>query len=1173
MSVSHRGHKRKSNGETPYQVPSPMYCRGCAKPCRTKTSLDSHQKVCPQLKLGKHDSFFKLDPLRKGHPSPSVPDALQSLMSSQLTEKILPLSQPLSSPIENVSPPMNVDCSEVVDRETVPSKLSSAQQTRRTMENMIPSSKNDVHSVATGSGTTHIDPDSADDPNCAICRVEVVEGVDGVCCDRCKVWSHRECLYMSAEDYRSLPPTWYCVTCLSIMSNKIKWGSMEGEDNIKKAITSIYNEIISWRKNLFLVPRGKVGTEFIRELTSTINQFTLPSKWTRVALAKVHIFIPMMLQKPSSKSKAKDHTQYLDKRLKLWKAGNLNAIMAENREIQNKLRRDQEKKQDNKEKNFCRLMLIGKVSQAMKFINNDDDTRGVHSLSGEIKTILEEKHPKSREVNQDILLPQSANEPEPVIFEEISGLSVFNAAKQIQGSGGPTLIDADGWKHMLCSRAYGNASLELCDAIADLAKKLCRDDIHPDNLHELVANRLIPLDKGEDKAGNPGVRPIGIGEILRRIIGKVVVGNIKENIVSAAGPLQTCAGLKSGIEASIHAMRQIFENEGTEALLLVDAENAFNNLNRKAALHNIKELCPPFHRYLANTYQLPAKMVINDQVKTDSILSEEGSTQGDVAAMAMYAIGIRPLINTLQEETDQAECQQVWYADDSSAAGKLLEMKKWWDILNRKGPMFGYFPKPSKTVLIIKNIEDLDTAREIFGDTGVKITITGERHLGAVIGSEDFRAEYVNSKIESWIQDVEQLSEIAKNEPQLAYSAYTKALSMRWGFLQRTIPNTKEFFAPLEESIRTKLIPAIIGRNVTEIERSIFSLPVRLGGLGIQNPCETADREYDNSTRITRNLTRLIVNQEKDLTNYDAAKMKSLISKMKSEKEEFFISKLDELQPAMSRTLKRYVEMACEKGAGVWLTALPLQSTGYVMNKQEFRDAICVRYGWSVPNTPAYCGCGEKNNLDHTLNCKLGGYVTMRHNNIRDLEASLLKEVCKDVRIEPEILPIGRNESNSTDSNNTAQKARLDVSAVGIWSSMERTFLDVRVMHPNSPSYADKTPEQLYAHHEQVKKKAYNHRIMHVDKGSFTPLIFSTTGGMGPEATKYHKRLAELIADKRGEKYPDVVNHIRTKLRFSLLKSILIALHGIRGRRKRGAEAPISDLSLNLIPERHTYEV
>ena len=50
-----------------------------------------------------------------------------------------------------------------------------------------------------------------------------------------------------------------------------------------------------------------------------------------------------------------------------------------------------------------------------------------------------------------------------------------------------------------------------------------------------------------------------IGEILRRLVGKVVVGNIRKDIISAAGPLQTCAGLKAGIEASIHAMREIYE--------------------------------------------------------------------------------------------------------------------------------------------------------------------------------------------------------------------------------------------------------------------------------------------------------------------------------------------------------------------------------------------------------------------------------------------------------------------------------------------------------------------------------------------------------------------------------------------------------------------------------------
>ena len=78
---------------------------------------------------------------------------------------------------------------------------------------------------------------------------------------------------------------------------------------------------------------------------------------------------------------------------------------------------------------------------------------------------------------------------------------------------------------------------------------------------------------------------------------------------------------------------------------------------------------------------------------------------------------------------------------------------------------------------------------------------------------------------------------------------------------------------------------------------------------------------------------------------------------------------------------------------------------------------------------------------------------------------------------------------------------------------------------------------------------------------------------MGPESTKYHKRLAELIARKRGEEYADVVNHIRTRIRFSLLRSILLAIRGERGRMRKENERPIADLSLNIVPERSTYEV
>ena len=263
------------------------------------------------------------------------------------------------------------------------------------------------------------------------------------------------------------------------------------------------------------------------------------------------------------------------------------------------------------------------------------------------------------------------------------------------------------------------------------------------------------------------------------------------------------------------------------------------------------------------------------------------------------------------------------------------------------------------------------------------------------------------------------------------------------------------------------------------------------------------------------------------------------------------------------------MDLLCEKGAGAMFSALPIQLIDNVFDKQSFRDAICMRYNWNFPNTPRHCACGAKHSTDHILMCKKGGYVSMRHDNLRNLEASFLREVCKDVKVEPVLQPIGEAE---TLSSNRAEKARLDVSAIGVWGVMERTFFDVRVMHINSPSYMNKTPEQLYIQHEQEKKRTYNHRIIDVEKGTFSPLVFSTTGGMGPESARFHKRLAELVSLKRGESYSDTMNFIRTRLRISLLRSTLIAVRGERGKGKRNY-TPLQDVSFNLIPERESYEI
>ena len=194
----------------------------------------------------------------------------------------------------------------------------------------------------------------------------------------------------------------------------------------------------------------------------------------------------------------------------------------------------------------------------------------------------------------------------------------------------------------------------------------------------------------------------------------------------------------------------------------------------------------------------------------------------------------------------------------------------------------------------------------------------------------------------------------------------------------------------------------------------------------------------------------------------------------------------------------------------------------------------------------------------------------MRHDRIRDLEANLLRDVCKDVRIEPDLLPVG---DVLLESANIAERARLDVPAIGIWRTMERTFLDVRIVHPNAASYREKTIEKIYELHEKEKKRSYNQRVLQVERATFTPLVFSTTGGMAPECVKYHKRIAELISNKTHEDYSKVMNHIRTRVRFTLLKSTLIAIRGERGKQKKSVSNNVSELSFNTVPDMPSYEV
>ena len=109
---------------------------------------------------------------------------------------------------------------------------------------------------------------------------------------------------------------------------------------------------------------------------------------------------------------------------------------------------------------------------------------------------------------------------------------------------------------------------------------------------------------------SPGLQPTGAGEVIRRILGKVIVSTLRDDIITSVGPLQVCAGQESGCEAPVHPISKMYKEEHTDTILLVDAANAFNSINREVFLHNINVVCPSISIYVKDCYALPSRLLI-----------------------------------------------------------------------------------------------------------------------------------------------------------------------------------------------------------------------------------------------------------------------------------------------------------------------------------------------------------------------------------------------------------------------------------------------------------------------------------------------------------------------------------------------------------------------------------
>ena len=384
------------------------------------------------------------------------------------------------------------------------------------------------------------------------------------------------------------------------------WGSVDGTTFTNK-INAAYDEAIHWQTNIFNLPFGKEGKAFVNELARLFRAYAESSSMEIIALKAAMTLPILLLQKPHRNSKVKDHNKSIEHRLSLWLDGDIEALLDEGRTIQRYLHPQIKRSSDRQDAIvFTRFMSEGKVRAALQMLSSQSNNGSlaldtlIDSVS--VKEILQKKHPPAQPLDPTALISYEdpIEEPNPVIFDKITGSLIRSVSLRTEGSAGPSKLDAKCWR-CICTSFHG-ASIEICNTLAAIAKRLCSSYVNPSGLIAFTASRLIALDKC------PGVRPIGVGEVIR-IVGKAILSVIGYDIQDAAGAIQLCAGC----ESAVHAIREIFANPDTEVILLVDANNAFNNLNRNAALLNIKSICPSLSKILINTYRNSANLYVDGE--------------------------------------------------------------------------------------------------------------------------------------------------------------------------------------------------------------------------------------------------------------------------------------------------------------------------------------------------------------------------------------------------------------------------------------------------------------------------------------------------------------------------------------------------------------------------------
>jgi hypothetical protein len=648
-----------------------------------------------------------------------------------------------------------------------------------------------------------------------------------------------------------------------------------------------------------------------------------------------------------------------------------------------------------------------------------------------------------------------------------------------------------------------------------------------------------------------GIRPIAVGNLLRRLVAKLAARALADRAATLLSPNQLGVGVRGGCEAILHAAREMLGRSPEKWLLQVDYINAFNLADRATAMQEVATHFPEILAWVKTCYGTPSHLLFG----TISILSEVGFHQGDALASLLFCLVLLPIVTRIREEVPTLALN-AWYLDDGTQGGTVEELQSVVDILVEEGPARGLHLSTAFTSITPKSAVwspnhpgrgDSDPLqRGIPREEGPGVIL-----LGAPLGSVDFVGEAVKTKVRK-IEDITALLPLLQ-DPHTEFVLLRACLALpKLSFTLRTV-DTSGYIGHLQEFDRVtrEALTRILGVPLDGQQWAQAKLPVTMGGMGLRGAEDHAAGAYTASFLASQSLSRELQGRQEEEAQATLPRglLRVLTASLGEEEEEVTVDWLAGLsQKAISfkvdeqsnnllkeqiatrgnvREVARLASVGLAR-AGAWLLATPIPALGLHLRPSEFIMAARYRLGCPVYDRDGPCpACLRPSDRygDHALNCGFWGERITRHNHLRDhihdMAAAAALGPVKEGRF---LLP-------------GVDRRPADV-LIPNWAGGLDVALDITVVNP----LQQQTVAEAAATPGHALSFAYNRKMRGAAEDCqrqgmvFLPIAVESLGGWHEVAAREVKKLAVAKARQTGQEEEEALRHAFTRLSILLMK-------------------------------------